>query len=221
MTEKHEIRPVFDGRYRHVIWDWNGTLLDDVVLCLDVLNSMLRARGMPEVDREQYRDTFHFPVREYYRSLGFDFLAEPFERLAYEYGNAYNSRVTECGLHADASGVLELVSDQGMEQYLLSAHEHRALLEALEIFGIRDRFHEVVGQSDNHASGKIAAGLALIERMRLDPKRTILIGDTLHDHEVASALGVDCLLVCNGHHSRRRLEAVHDRLLDSLALLRP
>jgi phosphoglycolate phosphatase len=218
--DEREIRQVLDGRYRHVIWDWNGTLLDDVVLCVDVVNAMLRARGMPEVATEAYRENFDFPVRDYYRKLGFDFLAEPFEALANEYISTYNSRVAECALHPGVTQILEAVSRQGAEQYLLSAHEQRALAEALEHFGIAGWFREVVGQSDNHANGKIAAGLALIERLDLDPPRTVLIGDTVHDHEVASALGVDCILVCHGHHSRKRLAAVHDRLLDTLAALR-
>jgi phosphoglycolate phosphatase len=213
-------RQVLDGRYRHVIWDWNGTLLDDVVLCVDVVNSMLRARGMPEIAPEVYREDFDFPVREYYRRLGFDFAAEPFERLAEEYLSAYNSRVAECSLHPDVTHVLEAVARLGAEQYLLSAHEQRALSEALELFGIAGWFREIVGQSNNHAAGKVAAGRELLQRAKLDPARTVLIGDTVHDHEVASAIGVDCILVCHGHHSRRRLEAVHDRLLDTLAALR-
>lgn len=217
--DEREIRQVLDGRYRHVIWDWNGTLLDDVVLCVDVMNAMLRARGMPEVATEVYRESFDFPVRDYYRKLGFDFVAEPYEALAEEYISAYNARVPECTLHPEVTRILEAVSRQGAEQYLLSAHEQRALVQALEFFGIAGWFREVVGQSDNHAAGKIAAGRSLIERLDLDRSGAVLIGDTVHDHEVASALGIDCILVCHGHHSRTRLAAVHDRLLDTLAAL--
>jgi phosphoglycolate phosphatase len=208
-------------RYEHVIWDWNGTLLDDVTLCVDVMNVMLRARRMREVDEAEYRQTFDFPVKEYYRKLGFDFLVEPFEKLAVEYCDDYDARIGECGLHAHVTNVLEALLRRGANQYLLSAHEQRALSEALEFFEIAAYFHEAVGQSDRYSAGKIGAGLDLIERLDMERSRTVLVGDTVHDHEVASALGIDCVLVCNGHHSRGRLEAVHDNVIDSLAALQP
>lgn len=206
-------------RYKHVIWDWNGTLLDDVTLCVDVMNSMLRERRMGELDASRYRRIFGFPVKTYYEHLGFDFVAEPFEKLAIEYCAAYDSRVAECLLHTDAIAVLDAVSRRGATQSILSSHEHHSLLEALRCFRVSEYFEEVVGQSDQYASGKIEAGRELICRLGIDPSLTVLVGDTAHDHEVASALETACILVANGHHSRQRLEAVHDDVVDSLGAL--
>jgi phosphoglycolate phosphatase len=205
--------------YAHVIWDWNGTLLDDVTLCVEVMNRMLRERGMAELDTVRYRQIFGFPVKAYYEVLGFDFAAEPFEKLAVEYCMEYDSRVTECRLHWEATAALDAISGGGVTQYLLSSHEHQSLREALYSFQVAGYFKEVVGQSDRHATGKIDSGRDLIRRLGLDPSLTVLVGDTAHDYEVASALETACILVANGHHARERLEAAHDDVVDSIGEL--
>lgn len=205
--------------YQHVIWDWNGTLLDDAHLCVDIMNGMLRKRGMPETDSSRYRQIFDFPVRDYYGKLGFDFAGETFESLAAEFCSEYDSRMQECLLHSDGMKMLDALHEVGVAQSLLSSTEQCALTDALRHFSVDRYFSEVVGQADRYATGKIAAGHLMIQRLDIDPGGTVLIGDTLHDHEVATALGIDCVLVCNGHHSRERLEGVHDWVIDSLAEL--
>ena len=59
--------------FTHVIWDWNGTLLDDATACVAAINALLERRLLPQVTHQQYLDIFDFPVRNYYLQLGFDF----------------------------------------------------------------------------------------------------------------------------------------------------
>ena len=57
-----------------VLWDWNGTLLDDVALCVDALNRLLRIYHYPQqYSLAQYREIFGFPIEDYYIRAGFDF----------------------------------------------------------------------------------------------------------------------------------------------------
>ena len=67
--------------YKHIIWDWNGTLLDDGWLFVDVMNTILKRRKMNTITLEKYREIFGFPVKNYYIKLGFDLEKEPFEDL--------------------------------------------------------------------------------------------------------------------------------------------
>jgi phosphoglycolate phosphatase len=71
--------------YRHIIWDWNGTLLDDKWLCIESINLVLKARDLQPIDEERYSRIFRFPVKDYYKEVGFDFSTEPFERPAMEF----------------------------------------------------------------------------------------------------------------------------------------
>ena len=204
-------------RYDHIIWDWNGTLLNDVHLCLDVINGMLRTRRMREIDASTYQDIFDFPVQTYYQRLGFDFSAEPFETLATEYCAQYETRVRECELHTDTVFILDEMSKRGVIQSVHSASEQQWLSGALKHFEIASYFQETVGLSNRYAKGKIEAGRALVERVGIGPSRTLLVGDTAHDRDVAAELGVACVLIGHGHHSKQRLEAVHHHVVESLA----
>jgi phosphoglycolate phosphatase len=66
-------------RIRNIIWDWNGTLLNDMVICIECMNTMLNKRSLPQLSSDHYREVFTFPVREYFLQIGFDFSTEDFE----------------------------------------------------------------------------------------------------------------------------------------------
>ena len=71
-------------KYEHIIWDFNGTLLDDVWTGIVSVNKLLEDRGLPKIASvEDYRRVFRFPIIEYYRSLGFDFDKEPYEVIGW------------------------------------------------------------------------------------------------------------------------------------------
>ncbi|MEM9226864.1 MAG: HAD family hydrolase, partial [Verrucomicrobiota bacterium] len=84
--------------YKHIIWDWNGTLIDDTWLCVEVINQIMALRKMPPVNIDSYRAEFGFPVIEYYHKLGFDLEHDPFEEISVEFISEYNRRRMECHL---------------------------------------------------------------------------------------------------------------------------
>ena len=204
------------SQYQHIIWDWNGTLLNDVDLCVDVMNRMLQKRGIAGIDVNRYREVFDFPVESYYRAIGFDFAVESFEDLAQEYCNEYDERVLECSLQGGVPQLLRALSDANIQQSILSACEQNALHTVIEHHQITPHFCEVVGQSNSYATGKIQAGRTLVERSAISSSNTLLVGDTLHDLEVAESLSTSCVLIANGHHSRHRLSLEHPNVVDSL-----
>src|SRR5690606_25715712 len=159
------------GRYEHVIWDWNGTLLDDVALCLDIMNRMLDERGMRRIEPVRYRQIFDFPVQLYYRQLGFDFDAEPFDRLAAHYCEQYDTRIVECALQAHARPTLERLTDRGVTQAILSSQEQNALNDALRYFRIEHHFAEVVGRHDRHATATLDRARVRVAARRADSPR--------------------------------------------------
>ncbi|HKK47805.1 MAG TPA: HAD family hydrolase [Alkalispirochaeta sp.] len=194
-------------RFDVVIWDWNGTLLDDLWLALETANGMLRRRGLAEMDADRYREIFDFPVEHYYRRAGFDFSVEPFSVLAQEFITGFNSRIHECRLHPRAEEVVETLQRSSVSQLVLSASRESTLHTAVMQRGLSQFFDALHGLQDDLAVSKAHVGKELITRHRLDPDRTVLIGDTVHDAEVAQDMGVACILVAGGHHSRQRLEA--------------
>ncbi len=203
-------------RYRHIIWDWNGTLFDDAWLCIEVMNGMLAGRNLPLLTPARYEVVFDFPVIDYYRALGFDFSLEPFEQLSDEFIAGYESKLLDCRLRDGARAVLELARQRGLTQSILSAMKKEQLDGLLAHFGIETYFTDVIGLDDHHAFGKTEIAKQWLAVQSLDPTDMLFVGDTTHDYEVAQALGVDCCCIHSGHHARDRLAALGVRIIESL-----
>ena len=203
--------------YRHLIWDWNGTLLDDLDLSIDVMNALLARRQLPRLDRTRYHTLFDFPVRTYYERLGFDPVRDSFERLSVEFISGYDARRLESTLHHNTRHVLAAAAAAGVRQSILSAYRHETLHEIVTHFGIAAHFDHIAGLDNIHAHSKVALGRALVQRLNLPPAEILLVGDTLHDLEVARELGVGCALIAAGHHPADRLHASGARVFPDLA----
>jgi phosphoglycolate phosphatase len=202
--------------YQHIIWDWNGTLLDDLALSIDIVNSMLTPRGLPPLTRDGYRDVFTFPIRNYYESIGFDLGKESFDELSLEFVTTYKSRWHENSLYPQTTVILEQIFASGRSQSILSAHQQETLLELVETFDVAHLFQHMIGLANSHAISKIDEGRRLLAVLPHQSSEVLLVGDTLHDAEVANAIGVDCVLVAHGHQSKRRLEQSGMTVVDSL-----
>ncbi|MEN6384634.1 MAG: HAD hydrolase-like protein [Phycisphaerales bacterium] len=203
-------------KYKHIIWDWNGTLLDDAWLCVEILNSMLQGRRMKCTTLVQYQNDFDFPVLNYYMKLGFDFDKEQFDSVAREYISAYNSQYSRCSLRMGVLDFIGKLKTEGVSQSVLSASQHSYLVNALEKYELKHLFENISGLDDYYAHGKVDAGRKLLKSLPVSGKDILLIGDTTHDYEVACELGADCLLLPAGHQSRERLEACGARVCDDL-----
>ena len=202
-------------KYKHIIWDWNGTLLDDAWLCVEILNRMLERRGMKTTTLSEYQMYFDFPVINYYIKLGFDFEKEPFDDIAQEYICAYESQRCKCRLREGVIDIVKQFRTRGFLQSVLSASQQSSLIRALEMFGLKDFFENVAGLDDYYAHSKVDAGKKLLKNLAIGPEEILLIGDTTHDYEVACQLGADCLLLPAGHQSRQRLVACGAKVCDS------
>jgi len=203
--------------YSHIIWDWNGTLIDDTALCVEILNHSLRAYNLPEVTEDGYRADFDFPVRDYYERLGFDFSRYSFEKIAADWIAEYEARQFSCPLQPHAEEVLESLASNGFVQAILSAYHQGLLEKVVAHFQLTGFFKEIVGLTDYYAHGKSETGKQLLLDLNCPPSQALLIGDTTHDHAVASELGIDCLLIADGHQPRTKLETSGRPVLDSLA----
>ncbi|MHB8087538.1 MAG: HAD family hydrolase [Anaerolineaceae bacterium] len=192
-------------KYKHIIWDWNGTLLDDVELCVSIINTLLVKRKLSAISLEYYREIFSFPIIQYYERLGFNFSSESFETIGTEFILDYEKKRAQCALMADATKTLQHFANLGLTQSILSASKQDYLLDAVGGYGLDSVFMEINGLDNHYASSKVDIGLDFVARNNFDPTAILLIGDTIHDADVAKALGVDCCLIPNGHQSKKRL----------------
>jgi phosphoglycolate phosphatase len=202
---------------RFLLWDWNGTLLDDVDLCVAVLAEMIEARALPAVSPEIYRAGFGFPVIGFYRQLGFDTSPEAFGQISEIFIRRYYECFRETSrTHAESVAFARAWRVGGGLQAVLSASRQDHLEAAVRHHGLETLFARLGGIGDIFAGGKLERGRELLGSLGWDPGETLLIGDTDHDAEVAAALGTECLLVARGHQTPERLRATGQRVVESL-----
>lgn len=205
--------------YKHIIWDWNGTLLNDVELCCGIMNNLLTSRGMPPITVDYYRTIFTFPVKEYYKKAGHDVSDENWEILSHEFIDQYEAGKYSCSLYKSAESLLERIKNLGIDQSVLSAYSQHTLEEMIEYFGLKKYFMKLVGLDNIYAAGKIENGRKWMSMLGLQKGEVLLIGDTVHDFEVAEEIGADSLLISTGHQNREILEKCGVEVADSIEAL--
>lgn len=198
----------FISSYENIIWDWNGTLIDDVDMAVACINKLLPIYNAPAISIQKYREIFDFPVRKYYSHLNLDLEKYSFEEIRDLYVKEYNQNITtNSSLFPETIELLEEIK-KNKNQYILSAVSQWHLDSITAHFKVEHLFNERFGASDHYATGKISRGMELIKHASISPDKTILIGDTIHDYEVACELGINCLLLADGHQSHERLKKV-------------
>ncbi len=202
-----------------ILWDWNGTLLNDRDLCIRSMNRLLSSRNLPFLTTEKYLEVFTFPVKLYYQKLGFNFQQEAFEIPAEEFITHYSKGLSEVLLFDDVVPSLDFFQKKGFRQYIISAMEHNALRESVKSRGILPYFKEVYGIADNLAHGKISLAEQLLKQEKIRSFEALLIGDTQHDVEVAEVLQVQSVLVARGHQHTSVLQKTGKPIMESLSYL--
>ncbi len=177
---------------------------------------MLQERKLPVLDKNSYRRHFGFPVKNYYKAIGFNFEKEAFEKTGLEFIRRYNKDVSKLQLMLYAKESLVLFKKQGFKQYIISARNEKDLKKELNQFQILDFFEAIAGLADNYAAGKTERAAELIKTFEAEPKECLLIGDTSHDGETAESLGCDCVLISDGHHPPEKLKPFNYPVYKSL-----
>lgn len=190
----------------HLVWDWNGTLLDDLALVVSATNSCLAAVGGPRVTAEAHRRDFRRPISAYYSYvLGRPVTEDEFATLDQVFHEAYRAGLPGCRLALDA---LEAVTAWRGSQSLLSMFFHHELVPAVTGYGLFDRLTRVDGLRDRVGGGPKAPHLrAHLEALRLRGDECVLIGDSIDDAEAAESVGARVVLYCGGFTDEVRLRA--------------
>lgn len=189
-----------------VLWDWNGTLLDDVHYAIGVRNRVFPRFGLPAIESvEAYHEQFDFPVKTYYLRAGVT--EENFTAVANAWMDEYVAGYRAVPLFPDALAVLDAFESAGFQQVILSASQEDNLRSQLNHAGILHRFDALLGLSHIYATDKSGIAKAWLADRGIAPSACVLLGDTVHDALVAEGLGIDCVLIARGHMSRARLSS--------------
>lgn len=191
-------------KYTHIIWDWNGTLLDDVGAALNSVNAMLERRDKPLINMEQYYEYIDIPIKKFYEHI-FDLENEVYSELLKEYNDGYENQMYEIGLSNGAREVLNTIRTSGLHQSVISSCEQNQLNFYIKHFDLEHYFDAVLGSEDFFAGSKVERAKQYMALNAINPAAVLVIGDLVHDYEMAQNIGADCVLVSIGHQSERIL----------------
>ena len=191
---------------KHIIWDFNGTLLSDAQLGVDCDNYVFDTLGLPSITIDDYRAHMTMPVRDFYTSLGVDLNVYKYETISRLWLDMFNRHAVSVGLVPGAMQSIERLKEKGFTQSILSASYEKSLLEQCEGLGLVQHMQMISGLGDESAQKKTDIGRAQLERLGLRGGDCVLVGDMVADSELADALGAHCVLVPWGHNSEERLK---------------
>lgn len=206
-------------KYKYVIWDWNGTLFNDVEFSISIINNILKNNELQPLTYSKYRSIFTFPVSDYYKEAGFDFNRTSFEILGKQFMDGYESGKYQFDLYPGAREVLDFIRNNGSKQSVLSAYKHDTLIEILTHYKIIDYFDKIQGLDNIYAGSKEHLGIELRKHIPFKKDQVLFVGDTLHDADVARAMNVDCVLISNGHQSPDKLHSNGNKVLSDISEL--
>ncbi|MFI8517321.1 HAD family hydrolase [Streptomyces sp. NPDC085481] len=203
---------------KHLVWDWNGTLLDDISAVIGATNAAFAELGLESITLERYRELYMVPVPKFYeRLMGRLPTDEEWVLMDGAFHRHYWQRAEGCGLTAGAAELLAARQASGLTQSLLSLAPHGELIPLVRRHGIAERFLRVDGRVDRSTDGKsghMVRHLAALEGVPAE--RVVVIGDAADDAVAAAHVGARAVLYTGGSHSRASLERVGVPVVDSL-----
>lgn len=203
---------------QHIVWDWNGTLLNDNHAVVSAVNTVCREFGREQIDLHQWREVFSRPLLQCYERLLSRSLSEQdWARIDVFYHEAYRELLHSCELAHGVPDLLHHWEAAGRSQSLLSMWFHDELVPLVTDFGLHTLFARIDGIRSEVGGGSKAEHLRdHVAELRLDPAEVVLIGDVLDDAVAAEQAGTDCILLTTGVMSRSALEASGFPVVDSI-----
>jgi phosphoglycolate phosphatase-like HAD superfamily hydrolase len=207
----------------HIVWDWNGTLLDDLAIVVAAVNDTLALAGRPPISVEEYGANYTRPVLRFYeRLLGRKVPGEEWLQFDETFHDSYRSMVGSARLATDAVDALAAAAEIGVSQSLLSMYWHDELIPQVERFDLNRFLVRVDGLRGTPGDRKVAyleEHLRAVDRGRsvaLNPASVLVIGDALDDADAARVLGMACVLFDGGAHPPSQLESAGVPVVNSL-----
>ena len=134
----------------HVVWDWNGTLVEDLPVVVESVNAALGAIGETPITEDDYRAHFARPVERFYEGLlERSVTTDEWDTLDRVFHEHYRATLDRVPLSRDAREAIDLVASHGWSQSILSMWWEDELLQVVTQHGLLERMSLVQGNRDD------------------------------------------------------------------------
>jgi phosphoglycolate phosphatase-like HAD superfamily hydrolase len=203
----------------HIVWDWNGTLFDDLDVVVEATNEVFAPYGLPPIDTMHFQSVYARPIWAVYeRMLGRALEDGEWERLDVAYHDSYHRLMERCRLAADARRTIDALADAGHTQSLLSMWRHDRLSVAVRDHGLAAAFRRVDGLLPEQSGGsKTEFMVRHLAALRVDPADVVMVGDSIDDAVAARHAGARAILYAGGMQARADLDRFGTPVIDRLS----
>lgn len=204
---------------RHIVWDWNGTLLDDNLAVVAAVNAVCARYGRSRISLDEWRAVYRRPIDTCYEELlDRPLTSQDWALLDRAYHEEYDNLVPSLDLASDARPALESWRTDGGTQSLLSMWFHEDLVALVRRLGVAEQFVRVDGlRAETGGDSKGAYLLAHLAELAVDPAEVVLIGDVVDDAAAAATAGVGCVLLTTGISTPEALARAGVPVVDSIS----
>ncbi len=206
-------------KYKNILWDWNGTILNDTPVAFEATNILLKKYNYPTISLEYYRDNVDTPIVNFYSKI-FDLTKENMDTLDNEWCVLYNELSFKIKLQDGVESILKKFNEHNCHQAVLSAFRTEEITKFAEKFSVEHYFKAILGTQNIVMESKTMRGKKYMQDNALEPEETLYIGDTAHDCDTAKGLNIDCVLMSNGQQSEKVLKKCDVPVFDSFEKLR-
>lgn len=195
-----------NSKYSYLIWDYNGTIVDDAALAVEAENVVLKKCGLPLLTLDYYLQECEMPIINFYKKI-YDFSIYNFEDVAASFLYNYDLLSPKALPFPEVCEAIQKYASLGFHQGVISGFETGRLEKSLEKFGLTKYFNFMSGADDTSCGSKSERAAEVIKKYGYDPQKTLFIGDMYHDYETACHVGSDCVLIAKGHQGANVLRA--------------
>ena len=203
----------------HIVWDWNGTLFNDIDAVVAATNEVFASYGLPPIGLAAFRSAYTRPVWvSYERMLGRALEDGEWQRLDVAFHDAYHRLMERCRLTADARRTIDALADAGHTQSLLSMWRHERLATAVRVYGIEAVFRRVDGLLPEQAGGSKSEFMVRhLAALGVDAADVVMVGDSIDDAVAARHAGARAVLYTGGMQARVDLDGFGVPVIDRLS----
>ena len=202
----------------HIIWDWNGTLLNDVHISLFAANAAISELGYQPITLEMYKKTYRVPVKKFYENI---LQHPPTEQEWNTIGRVFNKHyipmVKKALVVDNALNILESRRGMNASQSLCSLMEHSDLMQSIHFNKVGEYFSHISGRDEPLLkTGKELQLINHIKKLNIAPEQCVIIGDAADDALAAYAAGAKAVLYSGGTHCKESLKMTNAPVVSSL-----
>jgi phosphoglycolate phosphatase len=213
---------------KHIVFDWNGTLLDDIHALHSCTNKLLESEGHAPVDIHAFRSSYDIPFRRFYEN--FRFTGEQIDKLMSLENSAFHEHyeplADRAGLRPGAVELFDHAKANGIDMLILSNHLVDPIKAQLRRLEVESYFKAVLAYADRTVQFRDMTKGERLRRFRMNggghPPEALIVGDSLEEIDIAREQNLISVAITGGCVSEERLRAAKpDYVIHSLHELKP